>query len=63
MTLYGKGMGSGKYLAVGLSDDGRMGNDLVFTCLVGEKMVATYNRFGKANEVGVTGVDFENGEL
>ncbi len=52
MTLHGKGTDGGKYLAVALSTDAVMGNDLVFACIPGSDVVAGFNP-DKSNELGV----------
>ncbi len=56
-----EGGGGGTYVAVGISDDGEMGGDLVLAVLNGDTVAATWNREeGKANEGGVAGVQFSD---
>ncbi len=51
MALHGRGFAPGQYMALGLSRDGAMGDDLTLACLPGEgRVVAGWND-GKNNQV------------
>lgn len=51
---------AGSYVALGFSDDSKMGDDLVLACVDGTNMVTTWNSPDKTNIPGVEGVSMES---
>lgn len=59
MSIHGRNVASGGYLAMGLSQDSSMGSDLVFYCKVAsptQPKIGWNVASGKNNVVGVTGI-------
>ena len=61
--IYGSGLASGGYVAVGLSNDAKMGDDLVFSCSNGGSGVDVRWNQGKSNQGGVEGVTVSNAKV
>jgi hypothetical protein len=64
MTIHGKDAASNDYVALGLSDDAKMGSDLVFYCLAGtaDPVKVSWND-GQTNVQGVTEAQVTSGDI